>query len=716
MRTLVTLLPAVNNLYDLGLNTPQVEKVQKLSTYVSDWQQESWEGSFWHLTLTDKILVYKEFDDTHVNLYKLPDDDQTPSPIVEELQKQKLTNCYFYTPTNQYIFEKCQTGIFFKSFEMRDISILKQFDFLYNLAVQRNSKSSGFRTLTNPQAGLQFAKKYLLKDLESFNMSNHLGLSDACIKVLGPLLLQLWPNMKQTICTEKQITQKQRSLLQQHDEMTLIVYVGEVENHRFVIVRHGTSSSYYYSSRRYEENHSFYIIPHTHPMYDYCDIGRFLYDDRTSYNTCMAKYIFLDNEPAIPKQAEILKECGRSKNIRKEQFGIFTNADITQAVKHFMQRETRLERESSAQKRLQQKVEEKVLVLKDQKGQLKVNDMDFTYDSIEYQGQHLKLNTDSVAQFSNWTYLLLKSLVRYQNITDIHFDTVIQSFVQYLTSVAVDLNTNVAGQIGDVNFNLECKQSTNVKGSISTRWYMNTYRINTVELEPVLERALCFTNQVDFDKFLKSVSTCSLFFHRYLQLGLDIAVKDSFDHTNIVMKFPLERKKGKMYLVLDDKEFAIADTHKLIRLSNKQNIMDVVTTLLDGSAVHNVEADDIKQIIQEGKQAYTAAIEKSKVLLQETEELFGIQPESLEIGGKSKFGYKIKGKIRTYFLEKDTEIDDNGQTRGCGVYDYHSGQYICIVDKSTSQVGQDKLVNRIFALHNDSRVAQHINTLQTRTE
>ena len=54
------------------------------------------------------------------------------------------------------------------------------------------------------------------------------------------------------------------------------------------------------------------------------------------------------------------------------------------------------------------------------------------------------------------------------------------------------------------------------------------------------------------------------------------------------------------------------------------------------------------------------------------------------------------------------------QSRSCGVYDFYSGQYICIVDKSTSQVGQDKLVNRIFALLNDSRVAKHINTLTSK--
>tara|TARA_Y100000034_G_C6757841_1_gene337311 strand:- start:202 stop:771 length:570 start_codon:yes stop_codon:yes gene_type:complete len=188
-------------------------------------------------------------------------------------------------------------------------------------------------------------------------------------------------------------------------------------------------------------------------------------------------------------------------------------------------------------------------------------------------------------------------------------------------------------------------------------------------------------------------------------------VRDDFDNTNVTLKFPLERLKGKMYLVLGDREFKVKNTHKIINLSKKYNMIEVVTSLLDGSVVNDVTANDIRDIIEEGKSAYITAVDKSKRLLSETESLYDLTATDHRVGEKDLYGYKIDGKMRTYFLEKNYQNEDKNS---CGVYDYNTGQYICIVDKSTSQVGMDKLVNRIYALHNDSLVAQHINTLTTR--
>ena len=43
-------------------------------------------------------------------------------------------------------------------------------------------------------------------------------------------------------------------------------------------------------------------------------------------------------------------------------------------------------------------------------------------------------------------------------------------------------------------------------------------------------------------------------------------------------------------------------------------MMEVVTSLLDGTVVRDVDADDIRDIIQDGKQASIDAVEKSKKL------------------------------------------------------------------------------------------------------
>ena len=84
------------------------------------------------------------------------------------------------------------------------------------------------------------------------------------------------------------------------------------------------------------------------------------------------------------------------------------------------------------------------------------------------------------------------------------------------------------------------------------------------------------------------------------------------------------------------------------------------------------------------------------------------QDEHTLQNGEIKHGYLINGKMRKYLLEIDNNDIENGRH---GVYEYPTGKYFCIVDKSTSQVGMDRIVNRIFALHNDSLLASQITTL-----
>jgi len=94
-------------------------------------------------------------------------------------------------------------------------------------------------------------------------------------------------------------------------------------------------------------------------------------------------------------------------------------------------------------------------------------------------------------------------------------------------------------------------------------------------------------------------------------------------------------------------------------------------------------------------------------LLKETEDMFKLQVGTHRLqDGRTARGYVIKGKKNTYLLEVHDDPDKKN-----GVYLYPAGNYVCIVDKSTSQVGMDKLVNRIYALHNDTMLASQIHTI-----
>ena len=137
--------------------------------------------------------------------------------------------------------------------------------------------------------------------------------------------------------------------------------------------------------------------------------------------------------------------------------------------------------------------------------------------------------------------------------------------------------------------------------------------------------------------------------------------------------------------------------------------MQVINVLLSGDVVIGIGPEDIKNVIDAGKQAYVDAIAKSKELLEHAENTLGVSEQHIELKDGTSFnGYLIEGQLRTYAV--------NARDQRHSVYDYDTAQYICIVDKSNAaQVGKDMLVNRLFALHNDSVVATQINTLNKRS-
>jgi len=161
-------------------------------------------------------------------------------------------------------------------------------------------------------------------------------------------------------------------------------------------------------------------------------------------------------------------------------------------------------------------------------------------------------------------------------------------------------------------------------------------------------------------------------------------------------------------LKVDNRLFKLKDTAKLINLAEAKTLMDIINVLLNPAVIDGITIDDITVIIDGAQKDYTTAVQKSEQLLREAEKLFKISVEKYPLSdGSIKEGYLIKGHLRTYLLEAKEAKDGRN-----GVYEYPSGRYICIVDKSNNQAGKDKLINRIFALHNDELIAQEVNTLR----
>jgi len=169
-------------------------------------------------------------------------------------------------------------------------------------------------------------------------------------------------------------------------------------------------------------------------------------------------------------------------------------------------------------------------------------------------------------------------------------------------------------------------------------------------------------------------------------------------------KLPLERRKNIMYIVLGDNEYKVRDTNRLINMQNIRDLGEIMELLLGDKVIEGMTIDDAKAVLKLAKIEFQSAVDKSKKLLDETEKTLKlVRQENIQMGSVTvRDGYVVNGKLRQYVV---------ANTEKCEVYEYPTGRYICIVDKSTSQVGKDKLINRLYALVNDQALAQDIHTL-----
>jgi hypothetical protein len=479
--------------------------------------------------------------------------------------------------------------------------------------------------------------------------------------------------------------------------LSVITDVVEYKNRRFALSLFRPPSGYY------KGGSAFYlrVANHEDRCYDYVDVDRCYVESEVSAGVTLGAVAFIDSKPQMPTR-EVLEPY--VKSIQKyEQPVLMTNKDLAIIVKRHEQRKERERTEAVQKTKLAEKISQKIEVLKEDSGKLNVNGVLFTKNAISYENQSLIIEDSD-----EWVYNLVDRLVRSYNLDSVNFDTVLARFLDKVEE-KVQRSDDVKGQIGDVTFHITRAALTNRDGNTSRRTYINEKRINLEEVKECIERGLCFQKQDDFNYFLYEVSKCSLKIHKCLQRGITMNVRDEFNGCVISMKLPLTRKRNINYLVMEGQEFRVKDTHKIIDLRKANDLVDVLNVFLNPNIIDGVNYSYIKGLVEAAKKEFVTAVEKSQKLLKETEETFNLTVGNHQLAnGKMVHGYLITGKKRTYVLEVH---EDNPEAKN-NVYIFPEGSYVCIVDKSTAQVGMDKVVNRIYALHNDSMLAAQIHTLK----
>lgn len=487
-----------------------------------------------------------------------------------------------------------------------------------------------------------------------------------------------------------------------------ITDVFEHDNYRLFLCRR---SGYSYSSERsaYSVDVIFKILPAEHNDYNWIDAGRsFIPVNRSDNNKPFASAVFMELNGVVPNSSLIPQS---SKNIWDRGDTTYTiDADTVNTLLAKAAAKEQKEKARVNPVNLRDAVKAKLKKKAEENKTIKLSDIEFTAHQIVYAEQVLAYADKS--EDNKWGYKILEDLLdNYgKTIEHVNFDNVFSQFVTLaLPSTFRNKESYRSGTIGNVTYAITEKETKNALGNSSKRSYINGIRINQGELRACLLQAICFTEQADYDNFLKTVSKVSLQIHKYLLNGVETAVTDELNNERLNLKFPLVRKAGNTYIRINKVDYKVRNIHKLVNVKNERNLVKVAKILMDDKIVSGIAPPSLSGIVSGAREAFREAVEKSKLLLKQTEKVFKLTYEANKTigGGKRLSGYQVDGSRNSYFIEYNPESKNN-QFK---VWNVKTGDYFCIVDKSHQQVGVDGLVNRIYALHNDSALASQIHTI-----
>jgi hypothetical protein len=447
-------------------------------------------------------------------------------------------------------------------------------------------------------------------------------------------------------------------------------------------------NTYYGSSTIFDLPMGFYITKVGEPAYNWTDPDRWF--SHLHRETFKPQVFYSDADPVFPKVKDAIDVHRRGQNVIT-----IDNNTLDILMKRWVRKQQDIENEKAAIKTLEKKLKERIAELALGKD-FTYNDVTFRKNEFEYEGQKISCKDiameDILAKFSG-----------YYSEDHLNFDRVLDTWLAEIYKEATKAKKNIRGNIGDVSFEVACTLRKSKNGVEALIYRVNGHRINKDEVTQVLGRAICFPDNAIFDEFCETVAACSLKYHKYLAGGILIETHDEIFNQTIEFKIALERIKNKNYIAFNGKRFKIGDTNRLLTLLNSKGMVRVIDLLLDPK-VAGLDSSDIQTLLTTGRQALIDQRAKEEDLLKSTMSMFDIEKveEFKAQNGKLLSGYLVKGALRNYVVDEDQLL----------VYEHPTGRYICMVDKGQNEhTNTTRLVNRFFALSNDSKLAKDISTL-----
>lgn len=708
-QVLVNLLPAINELYDLNLAPADITCLQES---LNDFRTKTYNAFNINnlcFVLRKSNLVFTVSShyssDIYINLEKYkPEEEVILNSYLSDGEK-----LYVYGTSSPSFSAPLEEFLLIEDLKYADADELEVLYYLCH-ALASTSRAIVF-SVPQKAKNITELKKQLRQNFETnwkyVSFHNTIETGNTTLERLISVFISATPNhqkIKLTQTAQDQISK----ILKGHQDMGVITDVYEENNFRLFRTIFQPSDYSYRSAG--DLKGLIRLFPFSHQHFNYIDVGRYYLNEATSgYSftptTTKAKnlggVIFSDLKPIFPTK-EVLEESFKKLNSEGGTAQLVSNADLDILSRKWSQNKAFQTDQKAQEELLRRKLEVKIKSLKLDKASFKLNDTEFFSDYIKYHNQIIQFNK------IDWISSALLQTLRARDFDRITFDTLFESFLADIKFAKYD--APLIGKIGELDITYKQETKTNKIGISSIRHNVNAVRINAEEIIECLRRALCYTKSSDYKKFLQTISKCSLYYHHYLANGIILTVYDNFLGENYKLKLHLTRYKNLNFLKFNNKKFRISDSHALIKLSNESSLLVVIGKLLSGRVVTDFGPDDVKTLIKEGKKSYEQSELLRKKLTEDTEKLFKIsksQDIDFDNGISIKEGYIIQGHIRKYALSTSEPYE---------VFSYPDGKYICMVDKTNSAKGEDKVINRIFALHNDKYIAPQISSLQLETQ
>jgi hypothetical protein len=432
-----------------------------------------------------------------------------------------------------------------------------------------------------------------------------------------------------------------------------------------------------------------YIVTPDNPAYNWTDPDR--YFSHINNKTGHGKVYYVGPNPLFPSEAAL------SRYVRGHSQVVLENQTLETIEKRDARKQIEDAAIQKAQTVIQKKLTNKTAELESGE-EFSFNDVTFRAHEIEYESQII---TSKAVKVSN----IIKNFLTNLQDEAFNFELIFGQFCRELIRAA-EAAGEAKAQIGAVKIDIEIKKKKNTVNVDMITNYINGYRINKIELHDVLLRALCYNKTEDYENYLESVSKCSLRYHRYIASGIALKVRDDITGEDAVeFKIGLDRDKNRNYISFGDKiRYPVKDTNKLLNLVGQIEMSRVINVLLNPDIV-GVTGADVRHIIETGRKALIEERNKETQLLSQAIQLFKCEKieDALLDNGRVISGYTVNGKLRNYIIE----------TSSIRVFEYPSGKYLCMVDKGQNEhANTARLVSRMFALANDSKLTNEITTLQ----